>query len=122
MKSFILLVVLLLAFFVSSCEREGVVKYLECPKILTIKKDDLQTYYKTFVCQYKKRASGKVISGECVNLQMIGASGCSVGQCETAYIYTYQAEPDSGCTKEIPYKGYDNKCYDDWQVADKSKG
>lgn len=121
MKSLILLAVLLLAFFVSSCEREGVVKYLECPKILTIKKDDLQTYYKTFICQNKERASGKVIR-ECVHVEMKGTTACSVGQCDTAYIYYYQAEPDSGCTKEIPYKGYDNKCYDDWQVADKSKG
>ena len=121
MKSLILLV-LLLAFFVSSCEREGIVKYSDCPIILNIKKGDLQTYYKTFVCQYKKRASGKVISGECVHMEMKGVSGCSVGQCETAYIYSYQAEPDSGCTKEHPYKGYDNKCYNDWQAADKIKG
>ena len=106
----------LFTFVASGCEQEGVVKYDDCREIIFVKAGDLQTYYKTFTCQYTRRASGKIIAGACVHVSTSFFSG----KCETAYVYTFEKGPDYGCTKEYPYLGNDGRCYKDWEQADRS--
>jgi len=116
MRSIVLLIGVFFIFVVSGCEQEGVVKYDDCRETIFVKAGDLQTYYKKFICQYTRRASGKIIAGTCVH----ASTGFFTGNCQTAYVYTFVKEPDMGCTKQYPYLGNDGMCYDDWEKADLS--
>lgn len=122
MKKLIYLVGLLFIFIIAGCEHhEGTVKYGDCREIIQLKSDTWQIYYRQFVCDYVKRESGKIIRGTCVRVETEGGLFYSNGTCKTAYIYTFEKGPDNGCTKEYPYSGYNNKCYNDWREADLSK-
>ncbi len=107
----------------SACtrEREGVTDFSDCREIINLQPDNFQKYYKTFTCQYVRRASGKIVSSTCVHVDAYsgGLLGSSNGKCETAYIYTSEAGPDTRCTKEYPYEGA-NGCYTTWEAADLS--
>lgn len=116
MRRVILLMGVLLILVASGCEQEGMVKYDDCREVISVKAGDLQTYYKKFICQYTRRASGKIVAGTCVHVSTSFFSG----KCETAYVYTFLQEPDSGCTKQYPYLGNDGMCYKDWEQADRS--
>jgi hypothetical protein len=99
---------------------EGTVKYDDCRTIITLPTDNLQKYYKTFTCEYVRRASGKIISATCVHVDLNTGLFSGSGKCETAYIYTSeQTQPDRGCMKGFLFLGK-GKCFKYWQDADSS--
>ena len=116
MRRVAFLISALFIFVALGCEQEGVVKYDDCREIIYVKAGDFQTYYKRFICQYTRRASGKIIAGTCVHV----STGFFSNNCGTAYVYTFAKEPDSGCTKEYPYLGNDGMCYKNWEQGDLS--
>ncbi len=99
---------------------EGTVKYDDCREIIYLQPNTWQTYYKSFICEYLRRATGKIVGGKCVHVETDSGLFYSSGKCKAAYVYIFTKGPDEGCTKEFPFKGYDNKCYKDWYAADMS--
>lgn len=91
----------------SSGEIEGVINFnyrSNCGQIITIQDHSWQTHFKKFTCSYIKTNSGKMMGGECVNIES------SNNSCATAYVY--EKKQDNICTDpKYPYLGYDDMCY-----------
>jgi len=128
MRIVIVFVGLLFSFITFGCTpQEGTVKWDDCRAIIYLKPepDSLDSfwrrYFHQFTCNYTKRISGKIIGGTCVYVDTESRLFSSSSKCNTAYIYTFESGPDSGCSKEYPYLGYDKKCYQDSYSADSSK-
>lgn len=111
----VILFIAVTLFILVACggEREGTVKYDDCREKIYLEAGNLSKIYKTFTCQYEKRASGKIIRKKCVHVDLAGGVVC-----ETAYIYYFEEEPDDGCNKAYPFKGYNNICYKFSEDAD----
>lgn len=101
--------------FLFGGEREGVVKYDDCRQIVQLKSDTTQKYYKKFTCSYSKTQSGKIMSGECVNISNDNSLLGNKSTCATAYVY--EKEQDPVCKNNIkggilyPYLGYNDNCF-----------
>ncbi|MFH1565538.1 MAG: hypothetical protein ABIC82_06940 [bacterium] len=86
-------------------EREGTIKYDDCREIIEIKDDSILKFFKDFTCSYSKTKTGKIMSGNCVNIKTT-----SENQCLRAYIY--YVEPEIKCPDEVNgYLGYDGECH-----------
>ncbi len=87
-------------------EKEGIIKYDDCREIIRLKDNPYQKIYKSFICDYTKTTTGKIMSGTCVHVNTSWLSG----KCEQAYVYVYDKEPETKCL-ENGYLGYDGQCY-----------
>jgi hypothetical protein len=122
MRKIIIFIGLLFTILAIGCEyQEGTVKYDDCREIVHVKPGSWRLYVHQFICDYTKRDSGKIVGGTCVYVDTESRLFSSSSKCKTAYIYNFENGPDKGCTKEYPYLGYDNKCYQSWYAADMSK-
>ncbi len=86
-------------------EQEGLVKTDDCRRMVTVKEDSPETWFKKFTCTYRKTQKGIVMSGTCVAIDTEGAA------CQTAYMYEKKVS-NGGCNDpKHPYLGEDDLCY-----------
>ncbi len=97
---FLLLIVI--SFSGCASKNEGLVRIDDCREIISLKNDSLEKIYKDFTCNYSKTSNGKIISGECVSIEMEG------NNCKKAFIY--DVEPEVKCPENM-YVGYDDLCH-----------
>ena len=79
---------------------QGTVKYDDCRQVINLKEGDSGTWGKTFTCDTFKTNDGRVISGECVHVDLN-----SNGSCDTAYVYEKTPQITCSTNEEATVSG-----------------
>lgn len=90
-------------------EQEGTIKTSDCRKTIPVKEDSADTWFKKFICTYRRTNKGIVMSGYCEAVEIDN------GVCET--VYSYQKKINNGeCSDpKFRYLGEDDMCHSDPQ-------
>jgi hypothetical protein len=95
----------LMIFLVGCGERQGEVKWSDCREKIFVSEDSIESLTKRFTCSYWKTNGGKLLGGQCVNIETE-----ENGSCRKAYIYNKSA--DKVCNDpKYPRLHVDDLCY-----------
>ena len=86
-------------------EREGEVKWSDCREKIFVDETSYESITKRFTCQYWKTNAGRMLGGQCVNIETEDN-----GTCRKAYVY--KKSPDDVCKDpKYPKLHVDDLCY-----------
>ncbi|CAN5722388.1 hypothetical protein BH11PAT2_BH11PAT2_09350 [soil metagenome] len=88
-------------------EQEGVIDYSDCRQTVNLKEGDWDTHTKKFTCNLYKTTTGKIISGQCVHVELTAE-----GKCNTAYVY--DKTPELSCNGSNQHVSEDAACVCDY--------
>jgi len=90
-------------------EQEGTTKTSDCRKTIPVKEGSVDTWFKKFICTYRRTAKGTIMSGYCEAVEVEG------GVCETVYSYLKKINNGRCTDPKVPYLGEDDLCHSDPQ-------